>query len=187
MNDKIFISDFLEVKESTIPNAGFGVFTTSDIPALTPIEQCRVKLLYLSTLSGPALSDTWLASYAFSWTHEVCAIPFGFGCLYNHSTKDYNLDYKCISDPQSIMYMTVRDISAGEELFVRYFAEGQEWYEGNWIEKSPEQKWKDAEDLYLESLEPDHRLIRQPSPRIQARRKNRIGNMKTLSSIYKKS
>ena len=186
MNDKIFISSFLEVKDSSIPGAGFGVFTTQDIPALTIVEQARVKLIHHEVLHHTDLSDTWLNSYSFSWTQEVACLCFGFGCLYNHS-NDFNLDYKCIPDPQSLQFMAVRDIKKGEELFIRYFPEANSHYESNWIERTPEERWKKAEDEYLDSLYPDHRLERQPSEYIQRRKKNRVGSLKTMSSLFKKS
>ena len=148
----------------------------------------RVMVLHHEVLKDPLVGETWLGTYAFAWTMNTSCVAFGYGSLYNHNV-DYNLDYKCIGEPQSMQFMTARKVKAGEELFIRYFAPGNDHFESNWIERSAEERWQEAEQKYeeLSKLEPDQRLVRLPSEYIQSRKKNRIGTLKSMSTICKKN
>ena len=188
MNKSIFISNFLEIKESTIKNAGLGVFTTEYIPMGMIVEQASVQLLHHDMIYARGYEATWLTNYCFAWTTNVMAIAFGFGGLYNHNLEQQNLDYRMIGDPQSIQFIARRPIEEGEELFVRYFARKHESISGHWIDEDPKDAWHKAADEYdLAELQPDARLKGESEIRIEARRKNRMGTLKSMSSLVKKS
>jgi hypothetical protein len=107
---------------------GHGVFSTGDIPADTTIEECpflRMKgaefsgivddyVYHLDEEKDDDGKETWIYSF-----------PLGWGCVYNHS-DDPNTDYWIDTERNLIVFDTVKDISAGDQLFINY---GKEWWE----------------------------------------------------------
>ncbi|MCF3107851.1 SET domain-containing protein [Niabella sp. CC-SYL272] len=107
---------------------GRGVFTSVAITAGSVIEVAPV--IVMSQRERELLDQTLLHDYIFEWgaEGEQCAMALGWVAVYNHSYRancDYEMDYTT----DSIQIITVRDIQAGEELFINYG--------GSWDEQKP--------------------------------------------------
>lgn len=121
---KWFISHDIRLGDSSIPGAGTGVFAVNDIPARTIIEKCPVVLVgieifdHINDFNG---ERNVLCDYPFGWSNGLCAFALGWGGIYNHSFEA-NVRWRPHEETgeESLVYMTKRDIKAGEELFVRY-------------------------------------------------------------------
>ena len=48
------------------------------------------------------------------------ALALGLGSMFNHSTRDQNVGWKRNTETDVIVYTTLRDIKAGEELCISY-------------------------------------------------------------------
>ncbi|WP_300601202.1 SET domain-containing protein [Niabella sp.] len=112
---------------------GRGVFTSVAITAGSVIEVAPV--IVMSQRERLLLDQTLLHDYIFEWGADAaqCAMALGWVAVYNHSYTancDYEMDYTT----DSIQIKTVRNIEAGEELFINYG--------GSWDEQKP--VWFDA-------------------------------------------
>jgi SET domain-containing protein len=98
---------------------GRGVFTTEPITQGTLIELAPV--IVMSGEERDHLNKTLLFNYIFDWDkrRDQCAVALGFVSIYNHSYKA-NCQYGMYYKKQSISIIAVRDIAAGEELFINY-------------------------------------------------------------------
>jgi SET domain-containing protein len=98
---------------------GRGVFTSLPIEAGTLIELAPV--IVMSAEDRILLDKTLLHDYIFEWgkKQDQCAMALGFLAMYNHSYKA-NCQYGMYFKQQSISIISVRDIEAGEELFINY-------------------------------------------------------------------
>lgn len=107
---------------------GRGVFTSEDIKAGTVVEISPV--IVMGESARPLLDQTLLHDYIFEWGHDhtQCAMALGYVALYNHSGHS-NCEYEMDYDEGTISVLAVRDIAAGEELFVNY--------NGNWNDDRP--------------------------------------------------
>jgi hypothetical protein len=102
-----------ELRSSTIPGAGRGVFARIDLPAGAALEVIGV----LVRSESAADSCTRFADCHKFRVGDRLLIPVGFGAMVNHSTSP-NLEK--VIDGERIWLRTLRPISAGEELFFRY-------------------------------------------------------------------
>jgi hypothetical protein len=121
MQDNIFDLSHLYIKKSNIENAGRGVFTKIDIKKDTDVEKsCLVKILAKSVENSP------LQDYVFKnpYNKKENFVVFGYGSMYNHSDEP-NLHYYYDKDNNYIVYEALRDIKAGEELYISY---GATWW-----------------------------------------------------------
>ena len=107
----------VEVREGRL---GRGVFATRGFAKGETVEVCPTLELADSESVGR------LGDYVFGTEDEqVVLLILGFGSLYNHSS-DPNLEY--VQDaPDAIIFLTLREVEAGEELTIDY---GVEWWEG---------------------------------------------------------
>lgn len=105
--------DRFEVRESTLPGAGLGVFARADLPAGAVLEVVGVLV------RRESVSDrcTHFADRHKFRVGDKLLIPVGLGGLVNHST-DPNLEKHL--DGDRVFFRTLRPVAAGEELFVRY-------------------------------------------------------------------
>ncbi|WP_052273389.1 SET domain-containing protein [Flavihumibacter solisilvae] len=112
---------------------GRGVFTSESIPANTLVEISPV--IVLSDGDRKLLDQTKLHDYIFEWGEDLqdCCMALGYIPLYNHSYSS-NCEYEMDFDAHLISVKTVRDIEAGEELFINY--------NGDWDNNAP--LWFDA-------------------------------------------
>lgn len=98
---------------------GKGVFTDALIETDTIIEIAPV--IVMSGADRIILDQTLLHDYIFEWGDEQkeCCMALGYVSMYNHSYSS-NCDYEMDFEAQTITIKTVRQIAAGEELFVNY-------------------------------------------------------------------
>jgi SET domain-containing protein len=98
---------------------GRGVFTSEPIVTGTLIELAPV--IVMTAAERIHLDKTLLHDYIFEWGKNLdqCAMALGFIALYNHSYTA-NCQYGMYYKQQSISIISVRDIAAGEELFINY-------------------------------------------------------------------
>ena len=98
---------------------GRGIFTSEAISKGTVIEIAPV--IVMSGEERKLLDQTLLHDYIFEWGDagdQVC-MALGYVPLYNHAYEN-NCEYEMDYETQRIHISTVRDIEAGEELFINY-------------------------------------------------------------------
>ncbi|MBO9620894.1 MAG: SET domain-containing protein-lysine N-methyltransferase [Niabella sp.] len=111
---------------------GKGVFTSAPITAGSVIE--IAPAIIMSARERKLLDQTLLHDYIFEWGFDGkrCAMALGWVPIYNHSFRS-NCEYEMDYETNSIQIKTVRDIAAGEELFINYGgswdADKQVWFE----------------------------------------------------------
>src|SRR5438105_928516 len=105
--------DRFELRPSTIPRAGLGVFARVDLPAGSSLEV--IGLL----IPRDSVSDrcTQFADQHKFRLGDQLLIPAGFGGLVNHSATP-NLEK--VIEGNHVFLRALRDISAGEEIFFCY-------------------------------------------------------------------
>ena len=98
---------------------GRGVFTKEPIPANIIIETSPV--IVMSSEERKLLDQTLLHDYIFEWgpDSKQCCMALGFVAVYNHSFKS-NCEYEMNFESETITIKTIRNIEAGEELFINY-------------------------------------------------------------------
>ena len=98
---------------------GRGVFTKQNIPANTIIELSPVVVM--SAEERTLLDQTLLHDYIFEWgpDSKQCCMALGYVSVYNHSYSS-NCEYEMDFANAVIRVKTVRNIEAGEELFINY-------------------------------------------------------------------
>jgi uncharacterized protein len=114
-------------------NMGRGVFTSEAITAGTVIEIAPV--IVMTADERILLDQTLLHDYIFEWDNgeNNCCMALGYVPVYNHSYQS-NCEYEMDYESQLISGKTMRDIVAGEELFINY--------NGDWDDAKP--LWFDA-------------------------------------------
>ena len=113
---------------------GRGVYTSSAIEANTIIEISPVVVM--TAEERKLLDQTRLHDYIFEWQTELkkCCMALGYIAVYNHAYQS-NCEYEMDYSTELISIKTMRDIEAGEELFINY--------NGTWNDATP--IWFDAE------------------------------------------
>jgi len=118
-------------------NLGRGVYTSEDIPAGQIVEVVPVILLPLKSQPFPAQ----IRRLVYNWSKTHIALALGYGSLYNHSDQP-NLVFTRGEKDLSILFKTLRDIEAGEQLTISYDYLGygesprkKSWFEIHKIEK----------------------------------------------------
>lgn len=107
---------------------GRGVFTYEKIVQGTVIEIAPVIVMDVD--ERKLLDQTLLHDYIFEWGENKtqCAMALGWVPVYNHSYQS-NCEYEMDFEAQTIAIKTMRDIEAGEELFINY--------NGDWDDARP--------------------------------------------------
>ena len=107
---------------------GRAVFTSEDIKEGTVIEISPV--IVMTGEERKLLDQTLLHDYIFEWGEEKnqCCMALGYAAVYNHSNTS-NCEYEMDYNEASISIKAVRDIAAGEELFINY--------NGDWNDARP--------------------------------------------------
>jgi hypothetical protein len=116
------VNTHFRLKPSTIPGAGVGVFTTASIPRGTvlkdlfaPDDVRRLTWAEFATLLVPnEVKENFVTRY-----DDECFVPLCFNRMsvgwYLNDSDQPNLAHDANYD-----YFALRDIAAGEELFIRY-------------------------------------------------------------------
>ena len=114
---------------------GRGVFTTRAIAAGKLIELAPV--IVMTDEERLLLDKTLLHDYIFEWgkKQDQCAMALGLISVYNHSYAA-NCEYGMYFNKHAISIISVRDIKAGEELFINY---NGTWNDEKkvWFDKDP--------------------------------------------------
>lgn len=114
---------------------GHGVFATEDIPPDTILEEChhlRIKKEDCSGILNDYVYSLEPDQNDFKEDSEYYSLPLGCGSIFNHA-DDHNTEYWHDTERDLIVFHTVKEVSAGEELFINY---GNAWWETR--ELSPE-------------------------------------------------
>ena len=107
---------------SSSPLKGKGVFASEILPADTIIETAPV--IVMDSKDRILLDQTLLHDYIFEWGEDrsQCAMALGWIPMFNHAAPancEYFMDFE-----EEIMFIkTVREITVGEELFVNYMGD----------------------------------------------------------------
>lgn len=119
-------SPFPLIKVQTTPRFGRGVFATQDIGQDVIIE--RAPLIVLDEADTKMVRDSnVLVYYDFSFNDQFSAIAGGYGSFYNHSANP-NVDWEVDQEAREIKYWTVRPVKKGEQLFINYGYEADEYF-----------------------------------------------------------
>lgn len=112
------------VKIKTTKEFGKGVYATRDIYAGELIEVCEI--LVLSEVDTKVLNSTDLQWYTFVYNSTQDCLVLGNGEIFNHS-DDANVSYKLKSykDRKVMVFMSIKDISEGSQLFTDYSADSK--------------------------------------------------------------
>ncbi|MFT4023933.1 MAG: SET domain-containing protein [Flavihumibacter sp.] len=107
---------------------GRGVYTTAFIAAGTVVEQSPV--IVMPAADRVHLDQTTLHDYIFEWGHDrtACCMALGYIPVYNHAYCS-NCEYEMDFDEARMKVTAMRDIEAGEELFINY--------NGDWNDETP--------------------------------------------------
>jgi hypothetical protein len=108
----------LEVRTSTIPNAGLGVFATADIEEGEILEECHfIELAEIDYDNiDPVLKDY---VFCFPFGAKNQCLPLGYGCIYNHSEFN-NAYWECDVENRVFRFIAKRPIKKLEEIFTNY-------------------------------------------------------------------
>jgi len=101
------------------PEKGRGMFTKELILVNTIIEISPV--IVMPAADRILLDKTLLHDYIFEWGTDKtqCCMALGFVPIYNHSYES-NCEYFMDYSTETIMLKTVRNIEAGEEVYINY-------------------------------------------------------------------
>ena len=107
---------------------GYGVFASEPIPANTTVEECHHLRIKKEDCSG--IIDDYVYGLDPDGTDadedaECYSLPLGWGSIFNHADQ-HNIEYWHDTDRDLIVFHTIKDIAAGEQLFINY---GEPWWE----------------------------------------------------------
>lgn len=101
------------------PGKGRGVFTAKQLGQATIIEISPV--IVMNADERKLLDKTLMHDYIFEWgpDKKQCAMALGYIAVYNHASPA-NCEYEMDFEKAEISVKTLREIKAGEELFINY-------------------------------------------------------------------
>jgi len=102
------------IDQSTIPEAGLGVFSKDDQEEGALIEEC-VVFPFPNALDIPTFWD-----HQLEWTDDHDALATGHALLYNHHSQTPNVRFERDFENKRIRIYTRRPLKAKEELFCNY-------------------------------------------------------------------
>ena len=115
--------------------SGWGVYTREKIQGDSLVEVCPVvvypedilKIAKWNAGDDPtACVHLGLPLYSLRWGEDQCAVPLGYGAIYNHSDSN-NCQFVGGHEHGLLYIVSLRDIEPGEQLTVSY---GETWFEG---------------------------------------------------------
>jgi SET domain-containing protein len=115
-------NNLLEVKFIS-RKKGKGLFAKENIAKGVTIDKAHVILI--SNKEWDLIEDTVLSNYSFEWDDPKCigeyetAISLSISQLINHSYNP-NVKYRYNYEKKSIEYITIRELSKGEEITTNY-------------------------------------------------------------------
>ena len=116
---KLLTSDKIYIKQSSILNAGRGVYARRDIKKDEIIETCPIIEVPKHDMSN--LKESILVTYFFYFgkNKERLLVALGFGSIYNHADKP-NAAYKINPTERIIYFIALSDIKKDDEIIVNY-------------------------------------------------------------------
>lgn len=102
---------------------GWGVFAKEHIKEGELLEETPFVILFNRGEENEPSKKEMLPDYRFSfpvspeWRHQV--MPFGCGAIYNHSNQP-NARWEIDEGTETFRFISIRDISPGEEIFTYY-------------------------------------------------------------------
>jgi uncharacterized protein len=118
-----FIDPRLEAK--WIDGVGHAIFSKGSIPSQTFVEMAPVVIF-----DPKDLAKGELVNYVLSWGDQM-AVGLGWTMVYNHCDEN-NCEFSVNHHEALLAIMTIREISAGEQLTVNY---GPDWFSSRNLEK----------------------------------------------------
>jgi len=129
----------LEVKTSTIPDSGFGVFATEDIEKGEILEECQYVMFPNNDCTKNIIRDY---RFYMGKDKDSFAVVLGYASLYNSDPLKRNaiwatpsMGKKVLFEPTSLKleknylncftFFAVNDIKKGEEIFTDYHSSYQ--------------------------------------------------------------
>lgn len=116
----------IEIKES--PGRGLGVFATKKIFKNEVIEECHLLPLPVKAGESSNLFNDYRFNYPQSGKLQELVIPFGYGCIYNHSDNN-NATWKDHPEYKAFQFIAIKDINPGEEICT-YYGDSSYWEDG---------------------------------------------------------
>ena len=110
----------LDIRASTIANAGLGVFVCKDIPAGAYIDAYTGNLLSIATSLYYFQIDDGIGIDAGSY-------PRCYMAMLNDGFEKNNCEFRVDDETRQVSLWSIRDVVAGEELFVSY---GNDFWKG---------------------------------------------------------
>ena len=112
----------LKVLIKPTADKGRGVFARRKIKRDEMIE--RSPVIVVPRTQWPTIENTILSNYVFDWGEDEqdAAVALGYVSIYNHSYEPNAALTECL-DEKVIEVSALRDIAAGEEIFVNYNGE----------------------------------------------------------------
>ena len=109
---------YLKIKQSTIKNAGRGVFSTKAFKKGEVIEKC--PMLVIGQKHTEPICKTGLQYYLFSHPdNKQTILALGYGSLYNHHELP-NALYEMDTDDMILCIKARTYIRKGKEIFINY-------------------------------------------------------------------
>ena len=149
-----FLHPLLYVKAS--PVHGWGVFTRAEISRGLVIECSPILTL-------PSEPQGLFFEYRFGWPQNKpwteMVLGLGYSSLYNHSSSP-NVKWESDEENRLLVFITTRDVEAGEELFT-YYGDDYNWESVGYIDKNSHGKSNPTVEPQIISEEEEKRNSRQ--------------------------
>jgi len=139
LHKKLLTSDKIYIKQSSILNAGRGVFAGCNIKKGEIIESCPIIEVPKHDMSN--LKESILVTYFFYFgkNKERLAVVLGFGSIYNHSYKP-NAKYKIKPEKKIIDFIALNNIRKDDEITFNYNCANPKNKSPLWFEVIPSVK-----------------------------------------------
>ena len=115
-NQQIINNTPFQIKESSIKDAGRGLFATKDYKEGDIIELCPA-ITVDNNMDGNNLISHYLFS---SHGEDKTLVAFGYCSLISHSEEKRNCSWEISGDDKVVKMFAIKDIKAGEEFFSHY-------------------------------------------------------------------
>jgi len=109
---------------------GQGVFTREPLPSNTTLEECHHLRLRSNECEGMLNDYVYGLEPDENDDVEYFSLPLGFGSIFNHA-DDHNTEYWHDVTRELIIFYTIKNVAAGEQLFINY---GNNWWEERGIQ-----------------------------------------------------